>query len=27
VVEQEITNNIVSGNRRIPNRTSLIPIG
>lgn len=26
VVEQEITNNIVSGNRRIPNRTSLIPI-
>lgn len=27
VVEQNITNNIVSGNRRIPNRTSLIPIG
>jgi len=27
VVEQQITNNITSDNRRIPNRTSLIPIG
>jgi hypothetical protein len=26
VIEQNITNNIVSGNRRLPNRTSLIPI-
>jgi len=27
VIERNITNSIVSGNRRIPNRTSLIPIG
>lgn len=26
VVEQNITNNIITGNRRIPNKTSLIPI-